>query len=59
MTDQLKTRIICEGAVDTDEYRYVYETDNRGARIKRIALDLLDTTAARDGWEVVAVLEGE
>jgi len=59
MTDQLKARIIREGAVDTDKYRYIYEADNQGARIKRIALDLLDTTAARDGWEVVEVLEGK
>lgn len=58
MTQDFKQRVIREGVVDTDKYRYLYEVDNKGARIKRIALDLLDTTAARDGWEVVEVVEG-
>jgi hypothetical protein len=56
---ELIDRIIREGAVDTDKYRYLCETDNKGARIKRLPLDILDTTAARDGWEIVKVLEGE
>jgi hypothetical protein len=59
MTKDLIERIIREGAVDTDTYRYLYEADNRGARIKRLPLDKLDTTEARDGWKVVKVLEGE
>jgi hypothetical protein len=59
MTTNLIERIIREGAVDTDTYRYLYEADNRGARIKRLPLDKLDTTEARDGWEVVKVLEGK
>ena len=59
MTQDFIKRIIREGAVDTDNYRYVYETDNLGARIKRLPIDKLDTTEARDGWEVVKVLEGK
>lgn len=58
MKQEIVDRIIREGAVDTDKYRYLYEADNKGARIKRIELDKLDTTAARDGWEVVKVLQG-
>ena len=59
MTQELINRIIREGAVDTDNYRYKYEADNKGARIKRLPISALDTTAARDGWEVVKVLEGD
>lgn len=59
MTTNLIVRIIREGAVDTDTYRYLYEADNKGARIKRLPLDKLDTTEARDGWEVVKVLDGK
>jgi hypothetical protein len=59
MKQDLIERIIREAVEDTDKYRYLYETDNKGARIKRLPLDMLDTTAARDGWEVVKVLEGE
>ncbi len=59
MKQELIDRIIREGAVDTDKYRYRYESDNKGARIKRLPLDMLDTTAAINGWEVVKVLEGE
>lgn len=58
MKQEIVDRIIREGAVDTDNYRYVHESDNVGKRIKRIRLDALDTTAARDGWEVVKVLQG-
>ena len=59
MTQNLINRIIREVVVDTDNYRYVYETDNHGARIKRLPIDKLYTTEARDGWEVVKVLEGK
>lgn len=59
MKQELIDRIIREAVVNTDKYRYLYETDNKGARIKRLPLDMLDTTAAINGWEVVKVLEGE
>ena len=61
MTQELIKKVVSMGAVDTGKYRYVYEADNTGARIKRIPLSYLDTSAALDkgNWKVVKVIAGE
>ena len=53
MKKEFEAKVKAEGIVDTKEYRYVYTADERGARIERLALDKLDTTAAYDGWETI------
>lgn len=59
MTKNFVNRVEKEYIVDTKNYRYKFETGNRGARILRISLDKLDTTAAINGWEVAKVIDGE
>lgn len=39
------------GIYDTKKYRYIIDT--KTGDIKRIRIELLDTTAARDSWETV------
>lgn len=59
MTKNFVNRVEKELIVDTRNYRYIFEADNIGARILRISLDKLDTTAAINGWEVAKVIDGE
>ena len=63
MTKTFMEKIINEGTVDTQNYRYhCIENNNGGYTIKRIAKNMLDTTATcsdksgtnPDGWEIVA-----
>ena len=64
--NQFEERVIREGIVDTDAYRYTYDVVDgydsetrrfvNAKRIKRIALDKLDTTDAIDGWEIVKTI---
>ena len=63
MTKTFMEKVINEGTVDTENYRYrCFENDNGGYTIKRIAKNMLDTTATcsdksdtnQDGWEIVA-----
>ena len=56
---RLITRVINEGIVDTQKYRYASRYNNAGGLdIIRIPLDLLETTAAlnNDNWEIVVTL---
>ena len=62
MTKAFMEKIINEGTVDTQDYRYrCTENNNGGYTIKRIAKTMLDTTATcsdksdtnPDGWEIV------
>lgn len=52
----MEERIIREGIVDTQKYRYIYAYEGCHAYIKRIPLKYLDTPAAIDKWEIVKVL---
>ena len=49
-------KLIAERIIDTKNYRYVFNTDCRLKRplVKRIELYKLGTTAAINGWEIVA-----
>ena len=49
MKNEFIAKVIREGIVDTDKYRYVFKDGN----ILRLPLSYLDTTKAIDGWEVV------
>ena len=55
MTKIFEHKIIYYGSVDTRNYRYIYVIRNEAACIKRLPLNLLDTTAAIDGWETVKI----
>lgn len=59
MTKAFRARILKEIIVDTKIYRYIVKQNTRTWKheILRIPLELLDTTAALDGWEVVEVLD--
>jgi hypothetical protein len=66
MTKTFMKKVINEGTVDTENYRYrCFENDNGGYTIKRIAISMLDTTATcsdksdtnPDGWEIVTVIK--
>lgn len=56
MKKEFFDKIIKNGVVDTKKYRYIYIVSAEKAEIRRIAIDLLDTTATIDGWEVVKVI---
>lgn len=56
MTKAFENRIIREGIVDTRKYRYVTRDYQDTIAIYRLPLELLDTTAAIDGWELVKIL---
>jgi hypothetical protein len=56
MNKQLKDRILREGIVDTDKYRYTLKELPDRTEIRRLPIEYLDTTAAIDGWEVVEAL---
>lgn len=62
MTKSFEEKIIREGVVDTAKYRYVADIDFSGVIIRRIPINLLDTTAALKGhdsaWEVVRNFSG-
>ena len=62
MTKTFMKKVINEGTVDTEKYRYrCIENENGGYIIKRIAKNMLDTTATCSdksdanpgGWEIV------
>lgn len=42
-------RVISERIVDSTKYRYIFD----GVMIKRLPIELLDTTAVFTRWEVV------
>ena len=55
MTKALIERVKNERVVDTRKYRYILDgTVGKTPCIKRLPINDLDTTAAIDGWEVVA-----
>ena len=53
MTKVFEQRINREGIVDTKNYRYAVKYADNKKQIVRIAISLLDTTAALTEWEVV------
>lgn len=55
MTKNFEQKVINNGSIDTRNYRYIYVAGNISACIKRLPLELLDTTAAIDGWETVKI----
>lgn len=55
MTRTFERKVINNGIIDTRNYRYIYVAGNIFACIKRLPLELLDTTAAIDGWETVKI----
>ena len=55
MTKIFEQKVINHGIIDTRNYRYIYVAGNISACIKRLPLELLDTTAAIDGWETVKI----
>lgn len=54
-------KVLAERIYDTDKYRYVVKECNGAEKcwqeIRRLPLKDLDTTAALNGWETVAVIE--
>lgn len=50
------SRIMEEGIVDTEKYRYIAKDCGDHLEIRRIELDKLDTTYAIDGWELVEMI---
>lgn len=58
MTKSFMERVKNERIVDTRKYRYVLDAPvgKPSPCIKRLPISDLDTTAAIDGWEVVATL---
>ena len=54
MKKQFIERVLRELIVDTRTYRHIVRWDGNVAKIFRIPLAYLDTTAAIDGWEFVA-----
>lgn len=57
MTKAFIERVKNEKVVDTREYRYIFDAPvDKTPCIKRLPKIDLDTTAAIDGWEVVATL---
>lgn len=57
MTKAFESKVIREGIVDTKAYRYIYKMFADHGEIRRIKIELLDTTAAIDGWETVKVIK--
>lgn len=55
MTKNFEQKVMSNGIIDTRNYRYIYVAGNDSACIKRLPLELLDTTAAIDGWETVKI----
>lgn len=60
MKENFAKKVIRNGIVDTKKYRYIAVgidgADEQHTEIRRISLDLLDTTKAIDGWETVKEL---
>lgn len=57
MTKAFAERVKNEKVVDTRKYRYILDAPvDKTPCIKRLPKIDLDTTAAIDGWEVVAAL---
>ena len=57
MTKAFIERVKNERIVDTRKYRYILDVPvDKTPCIKRLPISNLDTTAAIDGWEVVAAL---
>ena len=58
MTKQFMEKVLKFRMVDTRNYRYVAEechnADEQWLEIRRLPLELLDTTAALTEWETVA-----
>lgn len=61
MKKEFVERVMREGSVDTNTYRYklVHKEDacKQWAEIQRLPLSLLDTTAALSDWETVEVIQ--
>ena len=57
MKKEFIDKVIKNGVVDTKKYRYIYSVSAEKAEIRRIAIDLLDTTATINSWEVVKVID--
>lgn len=49
MKNEFIAKVIREGIVDTNNYRYIFKDGN----ILRLPLSYLDTIKAIDGWEIV------
>lgn len=60
MNKEIRDRVLNGEIVDARKYRYVLKQcgdhEKQWAEIRRLPLELLDTTAAIDGWETVEVL---
>lgn len=56
MTQKFIDRVLRDRIVDTAKYRYIVKEHPDHAEIQRLPITDLDTTAAIDGWETVAVI---
>lgn len=56
MTQKFIDRVLSERTVDTAKYRYIVKDFNDRREIQRLPITDLDTTAAIDGWDTVAVI---
>lgn len=61
MRKDLKARVLKGEIVDTKKYRYIMEEcgdhEKQWQEIRRLPIDLLDTTAALDSWETIEVIK--
>lgn len=58
MTREFLNKIRRLGVYDTRKYRYVTRVCGEYLHVERIRINALDTVAAMDPWEVVAVYVG-
>lgn len=60
MTKQFQEKVLRERIVDTDKYRYIavdqHDARKQWCEIRRLPKEQLDTTAALESWETVAVI---
>lgn len=61
MKQEFINRILREGIVDTENYRYIkkecHNHETQWIEIRRLPLSSLDTTAALSDWETVEVMK--
>ena len=58
ITEERVREIMRNGTTDTRTYRFIAREYPDRAEIQRLPIRYLDTTAALDGWETVAVVRG-
>lgn len=57
MNKKLRDKIMTNQIYDTRNYRYMVRECSDHLEIVRLPIDLLNTTAAIDGWEIVHTVQ--